>query len=82
MTMEVKHESGSQSVEKVAASLQKDFVVITKTRIKPWQAWLIVGLVAGVAVGAVLASNKKGEVAEGEAAGKLGNQSQLDAIVY
>lgn len=45
---------------KALEALQKEFVVIGKTHIKAWHAWLILGLVAGIASGVLFVANRTG----------------------
>ena len=43
-------------------TLQKEFFILGKTRVKAWQAWLMIGILAGVVAGSVFIANRSGEV--------------------
>jgi len=43
----------NDSTSRAMRVLQKEYVLIGKTRVKSWKAWLIIGIVTGV-VGAVI----------------------------
>ena len=63
-------------VEATLQALRKEYVVVGKTHIKAWHAWLVLGLVAGVATGVILVANRSGEVEQGRAM-ELGETYQL-----
>lgn len=42
-------------------AIQKKYVLIGQSKIKPWQTWLILGLVAGVGASIFWAANQKGK---------------------
>ena len=58
-----------QLAQGALGALQKDFVVIGKTRVKGWHAWLLIGIAAGIAAGVVLVANRSGDFLTGEARG-------------
>src|SRR3989344_1192148 len=49
------------SVENALKSLKKEFVVVGKTRIRSWDAWLVVGFLAGAVLALILVANRSGE---------------------
>src|SRR3989344_3982188 len=55
-------------VEKALEALKKDFIVVGKTRVRSWHAWLAIGLVAGIAAGVLFVANRSGEFEKGLAA--------------
>lgn len=55
-------------VEKTLETLKKDFIVVGKTRVRSWHAWLIIGLCAGILAGILFVANRSGEFSAGEAA--------------
>lgn len=50
------------SPEGIIKKLQKDFVIVGKTRVHTWQAWLVIGLAAGISIGIAFVANRSGEV--------------------
>lgn len=55
-------------VERVLQALKQEYVVVGKTRVRTWHAWLLIGIAAGIAAGIILVANRSGEVEEGRAA--------------
>lgn len=55
------------AASRVLTMLQREYLVIGKSRVRVWYAWLSIGLIAGVATGVVLVANRSGEI-EGIAA--------------
>ena len=60
---EPKHAAG-----KTLAALRSDFVVVGKNSVTAWQAWVVIGIAAGVAAGFTLVANRSGEILPGFAA--------------
>jgi hypothetical protein len=58
-----------QLAQGALSALQKDFVVIGKTRVKGWHAWLLIGVVAGITAGILLVASRSGEIEKGLAQG-------------
>ena len=54
-------------------TLQREFLVIGKTRVKSWQAWLLIGVAAGLTAGVLFVANRSGEL---EAVGAQETSSQ------
>ena len=46
--------------EEALSTLQKEFVIIGKTHIRAWHAWLIFGLVVGVIAGIIFVASRSG----------------------
>ena len=63
------------------SALQRDFVVIGKTHVKAWQAWLVIGLTAGIVAGIVLVASRSGEIAPGAAAPSVSVSGDILGIV-
>ncbi|MDO8729050.1 MAG: discoidin domain-containing protein [bacterium] len=63
--METDH---NKEIEKDIETLKKDFVVVGKTRVRSWHAWLIIGLSVGISVGILFVANRSGEFEAGMAA--------------
>ena len=40
-------DAADNSVERATQSLKQDYTLVGKSHIKPWQAWFIIGLIAG-----------------------------------
>lgn len=53
-------ENNQPPIEKTLASLKRDYVAVSARRIKPWQAWLAVGVLAGVLGGIMFVANREG----------------------
>lgn len=53
--------------DKLFTAIQKEYVVVGKTRVRAWHGWLLIGIAAGVAVGIILVANRSGEVEQGRA---------------
>ncbi|TSC79994.1 MAG: hypothetical protein G01um101429_306 [Parcubacteria group bacterium Gr01-1014_29] len=47
--------------EHVLATFNKEYVVVGKTRVRSWHAWLIIGLAVGITSGVALVANRSGE---------------------
>ena len=69
-------------VDRVLLALCKEYVVVGKTRVKARHAWLVIGLVAGIAAGVILVANRSGEVEEGRAATASAISVELDLPSY
>src|SRR3989344_4805461 len=69
-------------VDRVLLALCKEYVVVGKTRVKARHAWLVIGLVAGIAAGVILVANRSGEVEEGRAATASAISVELDLPGY
>ena len=55
-------------VEKALEALKKDFVVVGKTRVRSWHAWLVIGLATGIVAGIIFVANQSGEFEKSSAA--------------
>ncbi len=55
--------NANHRVESALESLKKDFIVVGKTRVRSWHAWLAIGLAAGV----LFVANRSGEFEAGSA---------------
>ena len=55
------------TVSRTFARLGQEYVVVGTTHIRAWQAWLLIGIAAGIAAGLVLVASRSGEVEEGRA---------------
>lgn len=56
-------------VERAINALKKEYVVVGKTHVRAWHAWLALGLVAGVVSGIFLVASRSGEFEATKAAG-------------
>ena len=56
-------------IERAIKLLKKEYVVVGKTRVRSWHAWLAIGLAAGILAGVLFVANRSGEFETGEAAG-------------
>ncbi|OGY99909.1 MAG: hypothetical protein A3C11_03230 [Candidatus Sungbacteria bacterium RIFCSPHIGHO2_02_FULL_49_12] len=63
-----KKRSVEQLVSRLFERLNEDFVVIGRTHIRSWHAWLVIGLCVGVVVGILLVANNSGEFGRSNAA--------------
>ena len=57
-----------RAIDRVLSGLKKEYVLVGKTRVKAWHAWLALGLAAGIAAGIILVANRSGELEPGKAA--------------
>src|SRR3989344_163300 len=48
--------------EGILSRLNSDFILIGKTRVHSWRAWLLIGIAAGAAAGILLVANRSGEL--------------------
>lgn len=55
-------------VERILSAIKQEYVIVGRSRVKTWHAWLLIGIAAGVAAGIVLVANRSGEVEQGRAA--------------
>src|SRR3989344_9407639 len=55
-------------VERALETLKKDFIVVGKTRVRSWPAWLAIGLAAGAVASILFVANRSGEFEAGMAA--------------
>src|SRR3989344_2864403 len=63
-------------VEHLLQNLRKEYVVVGKTRVKAWHAWLALGLVVGIISGIRLVANRSGTFELGRAATKSQKQKK------
>ena len=49
-------------VERVFRALQKEYMFVGNTRVRSWQAWLLIGISAGIVMGISLVSSRSGNV--------------------
>ena len=56
------------SPEETLKTLNREYLFLGRKHIKPWQAYLIIGVVVGTLAGVALVANRSGEVAPGRAA--------------
>ena len=75
-------------VERALAAFQKEYVVVGKTRVRAWRAWLLIGVAVGVVAGIFYIANRSGEVDTSEAkvrrntVSPLASSGNLPAGVY
>ena len=55
-------------IEKALDAIKKEFVVVKKDKIRPWEAWLVLGVIAGVAIGVLYVANPQGKFEVSKAA--------------
>ena len=48
-------------VERAFNALKKEYMIIGKTHVRAWHAWLFIGLAVGVVVGIILIANRSGK---------------------
>lgn len=65
----------SNHVNRALESLKKEYVLVGKTRVKAWYAWLVIGLAVGIITGIALVANRTGEVEKGRAADIMSQQT-------
>ncbi len=75
---EPKKQDFQNETEGAMSSLKKDYMVIGKSRVKPWHVWVSIGAVAGIVAAFVFISNDTGEFEAGEAA--LRNVTKLAKV--
>ena len=56
-----------RTIDRILGSLKKEYVIMGSTHVKAWQAWLLVGLAAGILIGIILVANRGGEFEAGKA---------------
>ncbi len=66
--VEPKKPVNGKLIDAVMRALGKEYVLIGKTRVKTWQAWLVLGLAVGAAAGIILVANRSGKFEPGKAA--------------
>src|SRR3989344_1718099 len=49
-------------VERALSVLKKEYIVVGKTRVRSWHAWLFLGVVACLIGGIILVANRSGEI--------------------
>lgn len=54
-------------VELALESFTKDFVVVGKSRVRNWHAWLAIGIAVGISAGILYVANRSGEFESGSA---------------
>lgn len=59
----------SELVERALKTLENDFIVLGKTHIRAWHAWLVLGLMVGIMSGVLLVANRSGKFEGSKAAG-------------
>lgn len=63
--MENDHQDEAEKLKSPAEDalkeIEKKYVVLEKSRLKPWQTWLVFGLVVGAAVSIIVVANKSGK---------------------
>src|SRR3989344_2390269 len=57
--------SNERLVHNTLKTLGKDFIVVGKTRVRSWHAWLAIGVAVGVAAGVLFVANRSGEFEAG-----------------
>lgn len=55
-------------VERAIQALKKEYVLVGKTHVRVWHAWLMLGIIAGAISGIILVANRSGEFEAGKAA--------------
>ncbi|MBU6414829.1 fibronectin type III domain-containing protein [Patescibacteria group bacterium] len=61
------HNGADRLVARALQALQKEYVLVGKTHVRAWHAWLGVGVLAGLLIGVVLVANRSGEFQPSEA---------------
>src|SRR3972149_5314222 len=61
--------SNEKLVQNTLKILERDYVVVGKTRVRSWHAWLAIGLAAGILAGVLFVANRSGGFETGEEAG-------------
>ncbi|OGF69030.1 hypothetical protein A3H65_01825 [Candidatus Giovannonibacteria bacterium RIFCSPLOWO2_02_FULL_45_14] len=59
--------SNEKLVQNTLKTLGKEFVVVGKTRVRSWHAWLAIGLAIGISAGILYVANRSGEFEQGTA---------------
>src|SRR3989338_8825658 len=59
--------SNERLVQNTLKTLGKDFIVVGKSRVRSWHAWLAIGVAVGVAAGVLFVANRSGEFDAGMA---------------
>src|SRR3989344_4277381 len=70
----------NHNIERALKALKRDFIVVGKTRVRSWHAWLIIGLCAGIVAGIVSVANRSWEFEAGMAAINASPNGYLDGI--
>jgi len=60
--------SNEKLVQNTLKILERDFIVVGKTRVRSWHAWLAIGLAAGAVASILFVANRSGEFEAGMAA--------------
>ena len=60
--------SGKQGVDRAIEALRRNYILIGKTHVRAWDAWVVLGAVVGVVFATVLIANRTGEVDSSSAA--------------
>ncbi|OGF67235.1 hypothetical protein A3I27_04550 [Candidatus Giovannonibacteria bacterium RIFCSPLOWO2_02_FULL_43_11b] len=60
--------SNGKLVQNTLKSLEREFVVVGKTRVRSWHAWLAIGIAVGISAGILFVANRSGEFGAGMAA--------------
>ena len=53
--------SNEKLVQNTLKILERDFIVVGKTRVRSWHAWLAIGIATGILVGVLFVANRSGE---------------------
>src|SRR3989338_4755071 len=59
--------SNEQLVHDTLSTLSREFVVVGKTLVRSWHAWLAIGVVVGIFTGVLYVANRSGEVEKSSA---------------
>jgi len=60
--------SNEKLVQNTLKILERDFIVVGKTRVRSWHAWLAIGIAAGAVASILFVANRSGEFEAGMAA--------------
>ncbi len=59
--------SNAKLVSNALGALQKEYMMVGRTRVRAWDAWLVIGLMIGILAGILFVANRSGEFEKGEA---------------
>ena len=57
--------------ERALSAFKDNFIVVGRSRVKSWHAWLAIGVTAGIFAGVLLVANQSGEFEASKAAGNV-----------